>query len=353
MAFLGRSRAPLRTPAGRRSRSGPRAALALTAAALLAVATSGCGSDDATSDAASTTTAAPTSAGPADTTEAPIPDEPDSPVVIGHRGASADAPEHTFASYDLALDQGADYIEQDLQLTADGVLVVLHDDVLDRTARGPAGSCTGPVADKTLEQLQDCEVGSWFNEANPDSADPAFADQAIPTMEAVLDRYGPEVRYYVEIKSPEDQEGMEDALLALLDEAGLGSPEDGAHQVLVQSFSAESLQRLRSLRPELPLIQLTRVGEPLGETELDQIAEYAVGIGPASDDVDAELVEAAHARCLVVHPYTVDDPDQMAALLDLGVDGMFTNTPDTAVEQVGSRPVASEPETCAGTDGAS
>ena len=107
-------------------------------------------------------------------------------MVIGHRGASADAPEHTFASYDLALEQGADYIEQDLQLTADGVLVVLHDDTLARTARGPAGSCTGPVADKTLDQLQDCEVGSWFNEANPDEADPAFADLAIPTMEAVL-----------------------------------------------------------------------------------------------------------------------------------------------------------------------
>ncbi|WCO69097.1 glycerophosphodiester phosphodiesterase [Iamia majanohamensis] len=286
-------------------------------------------------------------------TEAAGPDDPDAPVVIGHRGASADAPEHTFPSYDLALEQGADYIEQDLQMTADGVLVVLHDDVLRRTARGPEGSCTGPVAEKTLDQLRYCEVGSWFEEADPDQVDAAFADLAIPTMEEVLDRYGPDVRYYIEIKAPDPDADMEEALLALLEDAGLGSPEDGSRQVLVQSFSADSLRRLRSLRPELPLVQLTRAGEPLDAAALDQIAEYAVGVGPAAADVDAELVEAGHARCLVVHPYTVDDPAEMTALLDLGVDGMFTNTPDTLVDAREDHPAPLDPEGCAEADGSS
>ena len=76
------------------------------------------------------------------------------PVGIAHRGASAAAPEHTWAAYELAIEQGADYIEQDLHLTRDGVLVVLHDETLDRTARGPVASCTGPVYRRTLGELE-------------------------------------------------------------------------------------------------------------------------------------------------------------------------------------------------------
>src|SRR5262245_58786795 len=93
---------------------------------------------------------------------------------IGHRGASGYAPEHTFAAYDLARALGADYLEQDLQLTSDGVLVVLHDTTLDRTARGLAANCTGLVADKTLAQIKTCDVGTWFNEANPTLARPEY-----------------------------------------------------------------------------------------------------------------------------------------------------------------------------------
>src|SRR3954453_23297629 len=96
----------------------------------------------------------------------------DAPVLnIGHRGASGYAPEHTIPSYDLALKLGADYIEQDLQLTSDGVLVVMHDETLDRTARPTAasapGDCSGLVIKHTLAQIKTCDVGSWFNETYP------------------------------------------------------------------------------------------------------------------------------------------------------------------------------------------
>jgi glycerophosphoryl diester phosphodiesterase len=99
----------------------------------------------------------------------------DAPVLnVGHRGASGYAPEHTIPAYDLALEQGADYIEIDLQMTADGVLVAMHDDTLDRTATAPEGVpeeyCTGPVIEKTLEQIKMCDVGSWFNETYPEYA---------------------------------------------------------------------------------------------------------------------------------------------------------------------------------------
>jgi glycerophosphoryl diester phosphodiesterase len=304
-------------------------------AVLAAAATSGCGGgdDEASSADGATTTSAE---GTATTTTAMA--APTGPVVVAHRGASAYAPEHTFAAYDLALDQGADYLEQDLQLTADGVLVVVHDDTLDRTARGPVESCTGPVADKTLDQLRECEVGSWFGEANPDRAAPAFAEERIPTMEEVLDRYGTGVRYYIEIKAPDASPGMEQALLDVLDGAGLGEPANDSRPVLVQSFSADSLRRLHELRPDLPLVQLLPLGgAPVDGAGLDAIAEYAVAIGPAFADVDQALVDAAHERCLEVHPYTVDAPEVMTGLLDLGADGFFTNAPDVGLRQVAGR----------------
>ena len=260
-------------------------------------------------------------------------------LVIAHRGASAYAPEHTLAAYDLALDQGADYIEQDLQLTADGVLVAVHDDTLDRTARGPAGSCTGTVRTKTFAQLRECDVGSWFNEAHPDLADPAYVGLGIPTMAEIVARYGTGARYYVETKAPDAQPGMEQALLNLLDETGLAEAAARSQGVLIQSFSAESLRRIHARRPDLPLVQLLPLSPgPVDEAVLHDVATYAVAIGPASANVDAALVAAAHARCLAVHPWTVDDPGEMARLLEAGVDGMFTNAPDRLGAERGRHP---------------
>lgn len=251
-------------------------------------------------------------------------------AVVAHRGASALAPEHTFAAYDLAIEQGADYLEQDLQLTADGVLVVLHDPFLDRTARGPKGRCTGPIAERTASDLEACEVGSWFNDANPLVANDAYATERIPTMAEVFDRYGSDVRYYIEIKSPAEQPGIEEALLALLDDTEVAPIDGELPPIVIQSFSAESLRRIHAERPELPLVQLisATAGPALDDATLDDIATYAVAVGPPKALVNQALVTAANDRCLDVHPYTVDDPAEMADLLALGVGAMFSNAPE-------------------------
>ncbi len=251
-------------------------------------------------------------------------------LTIGHRGASGDAPEHTFAAYDLALERGVDYIEQDLQQTRDGVLVVLHDETLDRTARGPAENCRGRVADKTLAQLKTCDVGRWFNEANPRAARDSYVDQQIPTLEEVFQRYGQRANYYIETKNPEQADRMEERLVALLDQYGLRRPAAERRQVLIQSFSPASLRRLHALAPDLPLVQLYFGNETSAtiRAKLDEARAYAVGVGPAKEDVDAPLVAAAHERCLDVHPYTVNERAEMDALIAVGVDGMFTNYPD-------------------------
>src|SRR4051794_14616879 len=128
---------------------------------------------------------------------------------VGHRGASGHAPEHTFAAYDLALQMGADYIEQDLQMTRDGVLVAMHDETLDRTTDG-----SGPVRAVTLDEVKRCDAGSWFA--------PRFAGARVPTLEELFRRYGEQARFYIETKSPEIYPGMEEALLALIGRYRLG-----------------------------------------------------------------------------------------------------------------------------------
>jgi glycerophosphoryl diester phosphodiesterase len=250
----------------------------------------------------------------------------DGPVLnIGHRGASAYAPEHTFAAYDLALEQGADYIEIDLQMTADGVLVTLHDKTLNRTADAPEGVperyCRGLVSKKTLEQIKMCDAGSWFS--------PEYAGEQIPTLEEIFLKYGTSVNYYIETKNPEAAPGMEEELLRLIDEYDLTEQAEDNWQVLIQSFSAESLMKIHEMNSELPLIQLYWAGSSKSiQRDLDAVSEYAVGIGPYKRDVDAALVEAAHEHCLAIHPYTVNTVEEMEALISLGVDGMFTNNPD-------------------------
>jgi glycerophosphoryl diester phosphodiesterase len=98
---------------------------------------------------------------------------------------------------------------------------------------------------------------------------------------------------------------------------------------LIQSFSAESLLKIHELEDSLPLIQLYWAGTSKTiQRDLETVSTYAVGIGPYKQDVDAELVAAAHELCLAVHPYTVNEKAEMKALIAVGVDGMFTNNPD-------------------------
>ncbi len=267
-------------------------------------------------------------------------------VNVGHRGTAGLAPEHTIASYDLALENGADYIEQDLRMTSDGVLVVLHDEDLDRTTRGPAENCTGPVAEKTLKQVKTCDVGSFFNERYPDFAREEYEGLKIPTLEEVFRRYGTETNYYIETRSAEAppgnpgvdaSSGMEEELLRLMDEYGLREPAAESWRVLIQSFVPASLEELHAEDPSLPLVQLYSDEETGGAIRADLAAagDYAVGIGPSMDDVDRGLVEAAHAECLAVHPYTLLEQPDMREMIDVGVDGMFTDFPNRLEDVLG------------------
>jgi glycerophosphoryl diester phosphodiesterase len=186
------------------------------------------------------------------------------------------------------------------------------------------------VRERTLAELERCEVGSWFNAEYPARAEGRYVGERIPTLDAVLTRYKDRARFYIETKNPAEAPGMEEALLALLREhrlIGRGAPRD---RVIIQSFSAPSLSKIHALDASVPLVQL--LGEPVAPDALDEvlarIAEYATGIGPSRRIVTARMVQRAHELGLTVHPYTVNDPANMSFLLGLGVDGMFTDRPD-------------------------
>lgn len=268
--------------------------------------------------------------------------------IIAHRGASGHAPEHTWPSYEKALEMGADYLELDLHMSADGELMVIHDDTLDRTSDG-----SGPVKEHTLAELKALDAGSWFNVDHPERADDAYAGAELLTLDEVIDRFGRDVRYYIETKSPERYPELQRALVETLEAEGL--VESGS--VVIQSFSRDSLQQVHELNADIPLVQLVwyypeEDGDGLAEwtgvtpdpaeisdADFQAIADYAVGIGPnviyeGEDVIDADFVDQAHANGLLVHAYTINDPEQMKRLLDWGVDGMFTNFPDRLKEVV-------------------
>ena len=249
---------------------------------------------------------------------------PTTQAVIAHRGASGHAPEHTFAAYDRAISMGADYIEQDVAMTADGVLVCLHDGTLDRTARGAAADCAGSVATKTLAQLKQCDMGSWFNQAYPDRALSEFVGLQIPTLEEVFQRYGSSARYYIETKTLSASAQMEPELLRLLNQYGLRDGAVTQRSVLIQSFDAQSLQRMHALDAELPLILLGAATA----AQIQGAASYAFGVGPSSGSVNQSLIDTAHGLRMAVHPYTVNEEVDLQRLARLCVDGMFTNVPD-------------------------
>ncbi|MFK3960708.1 glycerophosphodiester phosphodiesterase [Pseudalkalibacillus hwajinpoensis] len=244
---------------------------------------------------------------------------------VAHRGASGHAPEHTLASYKLGDEMKGDYIEIDLQMTKDGKLIAMHDESVDRTTNG-----TGLVKDYTLEQLKELDAGSWFNEKYPEKANPAYEGLQVPTLEQVLQTFGKDARYYIETKSPEVYPGMEEELLRIINKYNLTGVNERSSKVLIQSFSQESLLKMHNLNPSLPLIQLISYKEPatISEGELQELTEYAVGVGMSASKIDETYVQKVRAAGLLIHPYTVNEKEQMMRLLDWGVTGMFTNYPD-------------------------
>src|SRR5690606_12553784 len=154
---------------------------------------------------------------------------------VAHRGATGYAPENTIASFDLAVDMKADYIEIDVQRSKDGKLVLIHDTTVDRTTDG-----TGKVGDLTFEQLRTLDAGSWKGKQ--------FTGEPIPTFEEILDRYHGKVGILIELKAPELYPGMEEQVAKALIERNLHKPQN--EKIIIQSFNFESIKKMDQLLPK-------------------------------------------------------------------------------------------------------
>ena len=301
------------------------------------------------------------------------------PLLIAHRGASAYAPEHTLASYRLAIEQGADFVEQDLQLTKDGRLICIHDPDLarttnvaevfpsrasERTAEGGKPKRGWYTIDFTLAEIKRLDAGSWFNRANPFAARESYAGERIPTLEETIDAVGDRAGLYIEVKEYAFYKSLgqdvAEKLAAVLRTKRFDRP-GKSERILIQSFWKSGLLKMKSLAPQYSRIQLLPMEDPGREEDSSritsalakEISAYARGAGPSKQMIrTASDVMTLHEAGLLIHPYTFRGSTTAASrrpldevqsngsslreniladirrFVGLGIDGGFTDYPD-------------------------
>ncbi len=275
-------------------------------------------------------------------------------INIAHRGASGYAPEHTLASYRLALEMGADFVEPDLAITKDGVLICLHDPTLDRTTNveelfpGRSSTVTWEgktvtswlANDFTLAEIKQLDAGSWF--------DPKFKGERIPTFDEAVALVKGKAGLYPELKTPEVYAArpvnFEQLVAAALDKHGLRGPNaDPKTPLILQTFSEPSARKLAAMKVGVPVVLLINNANAAQWGTPEKVRAWkgiVDGFGPAKELVSGnpDFVKWAHAEKMTVTPYTfrADNPgaypnvkaEMEYFLYTLGVDGLFTNNPD-------------------------
>ena len=282
-----------------------------------------------------------------------------SKLLIAHRGASAYAPEHTLTAYRLAIVQDADYVEQDLAVTRDGVLICLHDDSLERTTNVeeafPQRATIDPVTgrrqwlavDFTLAEIKQLDAGSWF--------DPKFAGERVPTWDEAVAVVGTMAGLYPELKTPSLYQSRDIDMTRLFAESmqRLGLTARPAGSIVVQSFDEGPLRELSKRFPTVPRTFLIEVRDGprwLTREGLAEVATFATGIGPSKILLEGQpgIVRMAHDAGLTVTPYTFTTrgastrfgdvgAEMRHYLTDLNVDALFTDNPDRFPRDAGSR----------------
>jgi glycerophosphoryl diester phosphodiesterase len=225
--------------------------------------------------------------------------------VIAHRGASKFAPENTMAAIEEALAQGTDWVEIDVQESADGVVVVIHDRDLKKVAGVDLA-----VHSSTLPQLQAVDIGSWFS--------PEFSAQRIPTLEQVLVACKGKARVIIELKYYGHQQQLEQRVAEVVEATGM------SQDIVAMSLSYEGISRMRELRPDWKVGLLTSVSAgDLGGLDLDF---YAINASFAN----RRLIRAAHSADREVMVWTINDAVGMSKMMSRQVDGIITDDPGLA-----------------------
>ncbi|MET9426304.1 MULTISPECIES: glycerophosphodiester phosphodiesterase [unclassified Streptomyces] len=254
--------------------------------------------------------------------------------VVAHRGASEDAPEHTLAAYIKAIEDGADALECDVRLTADGHLVCVHDRRVNRVSNG-----RGAVSALELADLAALDFGAWKDmEESPDWRDPQFT--SVLTLERLLELVadaGRPIELAIETKHPTRWAGqVEERLIELLRRFGLTQPRPGTTSpVRVMSFSARSLQRVAAAAPALPTVYLMQFLSPrVRDGRLPAGSRIA---GPSIRILrnNPAYISRLHRAGNRVHVWTVDEPQDVELCVALGVEAIITNRPKQVLSQLG------------------
>jgi glycerophosphoryl diester phosphodiesterase len=244
------------------------------------------------------------------------------PHVISHRGANRLAPENTLAAFNKALEFGVDGFENDVHMTADGRLVVCHDDKVDRTSNG-----TGAICEKSFDELRALDFGGWFS--------PEFAGEKIPSLEEFFDLCGSLKVINVEIKrAPDGNTASAPAVVRMAKEMGVFD------KLIVSSFEMDMLQACLA---EDPQARVCFLYAPDREEACEAIADdpdaFAKKHGlyayhPFIMLVSEDYIEACHKAGLVVNPWTVNQDHAIEMLIEWGADGIITDEPELAMQLV-------------------
>jgi glycerophosphoryl diester phosphodiesterase len=232
--------------------------------------------------------------------------------IISHRGAAAIAPENTLAAMRVAIDQGVEFVETDVQLTADGVPILMHDPTLDRTTSG-----VGAVAHRSFAEIRALDAGGWFA--------PDFAGELVPTLEEFLDELEPSTtRALVELKGEWATEQLESV-------------------TELQSFEIPTLEGLQQVAPEFARVLLTREWDEGTVQQAVDLQVSAVGARTKLYDGRPELLERLRAVGIGSLVYTLNTEKRWAQASERGVDLVVTDDPvSLAVWRDGSEALAAE-----------
>jgi glycerophosphoryl diester phosphodiesterase len=250
------------------------------------------------------------------------------PLVIAHRGASADAPENTLSAVRAALVRDSDLIEVDVQRSKDGALVLMHDTTLSRTTnvrklfpnRGP-----WLVGQFTYAELSRLDAGSWKA--------PQFAGEKIPTLEQVVEVVqGSRSGLLLELKAPALYPGVvREVTTALAQSTGYLHSAIAAGRLVIESFSREAIAACKNAEPSIPV---GLIGTPT-PTDLPALARWLDQVNPGYRTADAAYVSSVHRAGLGCLFWTVDRPGAMRRALR--ADGVITNRPDVLHQVLGER----------------
>ena len=241
-------------------------------------------------------------------------------LVVAHRGASAQAPENTMEAFRLGVDAGADAIELDVHLTADGQLAVIHDETLDRTT-----DRTGRVADLTMDDIRQADAGATYSRPGDSGLPFAGKGLTVPTLDEVLAWLPTEIGLVIEIKA----RAAADAVV----EAVRGHAVRDGGRLAVISFDEATIERVRERDPEIRTGYLLVPTQPI-EPALVWATEHGhVGVFPWEGDLGMDplpLMAQAHAFGREIGCYVVNDPERMQHLAACGLWGFVTDVPDVA-----------------------